>query len=78
MSHIPKPFSRPSATISSSPVKRSWRYVSTGTLESGDIVEDKGEVVSVHHGVNVEVLFLSGARLNSRQAPAVRAFVRDV
>lgn len=73
---IPKPFSRPSITVSET--VREWQYVKLGTLAVGDIIAGEGRVNS--HAVAGEYVSITlGEDPHTRLSPAsmvVHAFTR--
>lgn len=71
---IPKPFTRPSVSISSG-VSRRWVTTEVGSLSEGDIVQDKGLIEGIGVGPTIaRVLFASGEVFFVNPAFVVRAF----
>lgn len=75
MASIPKPFSRPSISISS--VKRDWREISVYSLEPGDIARGWGEVSQVADDPDgVVIIWKNGTRSVFAEGDKVTAFVK--
>lgn len=77
---LPKPFQRPSIDLSDPGQSRSWRTIWAKNLSEGDIVPDRGRVVSVESGytdpAQVRVEFLSGDRIYYTTHEQVWAFTQ--
>lgn len=80
MPTIPRPFKRPSISLSGQ-VEREWREVPSDTLVPGDIVVDRGRVVSVIPSQSAAtkvtaVTFQNGLTIMLANHSRQRAFVK--
>ncbi len=77
MAQLPKPFSRPSVSLSDPEEKRDWKLLPASDLTPGDIVRNYGKVEKVSTDVGVTVvLWLNGTTASFESGDSVHAFVR--
>ncbi len=77
MAQLPKPFSRPSVSLSVPEEKRDWKIIPASDLTPGDIVTSYGKVEEVSSDVGVTVvLWLNGNTSSFESGDSVHAFVR--